>query len=58
MCGRNATHALFPVETLKLEAGSTIGFAAAGMKHSYNEHDDFSDVSSCPVPKWCESLLC
>ncbi|PVI01056.1 lytic polysaccharide monooxygenase [Periconia macrospinosa] len=43
MCGRNATLPLFPVETLKIEAGSTIGFAAASIKSYYKEHEDFAD---------------
>ena len=30
MCGKNATTPLFPVKTLKVEAGSTIGFGAMG----------------------------
>lgn len=43
MCGPNATQALIPVKTLKLEAGSTIGFAASKMLNNH-EHDDFRPV--------------
>lgn len=45
MCGRNATKPLFPVKTLKIEAGSTIGFGVMP-SNSQNEHLDKRAVSS------------
>jgi hypothetical protein len=45
MCGRNATKPLFPIKTLKVEAGSTIGFGAMGQSGSYEEDKDTRAVS-------------
>jgi hypothetical protein len=46
MCGPNATLPLFPVKTLKVVAGSTIGFASAGQwrESPYDESQYFGDV--------------
>lgn len=45
MCGENGTLPLFPVKTLKVAAGSTIGFGAAGQSRAYSdESKDMSDV--------------
>jgi hypothetical protein len=44
MCGFNATFPLFPVKTLQVAAGSTIGFAASYMADNRLEEKDFSDV--------------
>ncbi|KAJ4355571.1 uncharacterized protein N0V89_003591 [Didymosphaeria variabile] len=44
MCGENGTLPLFPVKTLKVAAGSTIGFAVAGQSRlSSDESKDMSD---------------
>jgi hypothetical protein len=39
---------LFSVKTLKVAAGSTIGFAASYMADSRKEEQDFSDVRDLP----------
>ncbi|KAL1604989.1 hypothetical protein SLS60_004532 [Paraconiothyrium brasiliense] len=45
MCGENGTLPLFPVKTLKVAAGSTIGFGAAGQSRvGSDESKDMSDV--------------
>ena len=47
LCGINGTVPLFPVKTLHVAAGSTIGFAAAYMSKlngNINEEQDFSEV--------------
>ncbi|OAG03265.1 uncharacterized protein CC84DRAFT_1178758 [Paraphaeosphaeria sporulosa] len=44
MCGPNGTLPLFPVKTLKLAAGSVIGFGAAGQSREFgDESKDMSD---------------
>ncbi|KAF2831422.1 hypothetical protein CC86DRAFT_463311 [Ophiobolus disseminans] len=43
MCGFNATTPLFPVKTVQVAAGSTIGFAASYMADNRLEEQDFSD---------------
>lgn len=51
MCGPNGTLPLFPVETLKVAAGSTIGFGAAGQSRDFgDESKDMSDVSGVIRP--------
>ncbi|CAI6332759.1 unnamed protein product [Periconia digitata] len=44
MCGRNATLPLFGIETLKLEAGSTIGFAAMSLRDE-KEHENLGEMN-------------
>jgi hypothetical protein len=48
MCGFNGTMPLFPVKTLQVAAGSTIGFAASYMADSRKEEQDFSEVRTVP----------
>jgi hypothetical protein len=51
MCGNNASLPLWPIKTLKIAAGSTIGFAAKGQSmNRRDESEDFTDVSltTCP----------
>ncbi|KAK4107577.1 lytic polysaccharide monooxygenase [Canariomyces notabilis] len=44
MCGNNATLPLWPIKTLKIAAGSTIGFAAKGQSmNRRDESEDFTD---------------
>ena len=52
MCGPAGELPLFPVKTLKVPAGSAVGFAAAGQSRSgdYDESKDFKDVC---VPLAC-----
>ncbi|KAJ4290556.1 hypothetical protein N0V90_010773 [Kalmusia sp. IMI 367209] len=46
MCGVNATLPLFPVKTLKIAAGSTIGIAASGQSRIGSREDqDFADFN-------------
>jgi hypothetical protein len=45
MCGPNGTLPIFPVKTLKVAAGSTIGFGAAGQSRDLgDESKDMRDV--------------
>jgi hypothetical protein len=44
MCGFNGSMPLFPVKTMQVAAGSTIGFAASYMADSRKEEEDFSEV--------------
>jgi hypothetical protein len=44
MCGFNDSMPLFLVKTVRVAAGSTIGFAASYMTDSRKEEEDFSEV--------------
>ena len=53
MCGRNATTPLFPIKTIKLAPGDTIGFGAMRQSAKFGGRDedkDMSDVSMNILP--------
>ena len=58
MCGFNATMPLFPVKTLQVAAGRTIGFAASYMSKINGNRDEETDFSEVRKPFRAIDWMC